>query len=85
MQGKKRRISFGNFNLFLKNRYLISYASSQVIKNGFRIVLVLNGVEVSTNNGLKFIGCLSNYLSYIKKPNTTLDSVEIIYGTKKQY
>ena len=64
--GVKKCIGLEIFNIFLKNKYLISYKDSKFIKKGVNFKLVVKGVEVYLKNVIKTIGCLNSHLPRIQ-------------------
>ena len=56
--GLKKKICLEVFNIFLKNKYLISYKDSKLIKKGVNFKLVVKGIEVYLKNTIKIIEVL---------------------------
>jgi hypothetical protein len=56
--GLKKQIGLEVFNIFLKNKYLISYKDSKFIKRGINFKLVVKSIEVYLKNSIKIIEVL---------------------------
>ena len=85
--GVKKRIGLEIFNIFLKNKYLISYKDSKLIKKGVNFKLVVKGIEVYLKNSIKIIEVLveASFINKNIKSNTINGIVNYFWNNKSYF
>ena len=77
MAGIKRHIGLELFNIFLKNKYLISYEDSKLIKVKSTFKLIMNCIELCFKNEIKIIKRLNSDLPCVKKEHIVYESKNV--------